>query len=211
MGKLVLLLVAAAWAAVLIPPLLRSRIENRPNNSVSDFRNQLSSLQRAMPSRTVQMRAMARPLVSSPLERPAAAGRPGDTRGARRHSASLRSHGTSQSAQAGRPGYEREPGRRLHGDRQRSHHRPVRAREVSPRDAQKRRRANVLFVLVVATACSLFLALTTETTAVLYLFALSFLALASYVYMLGQSRQRDVEPSAPRSVPRPRERWLDVA
>ena len=51
MAKLVLLLVAAAWAAVLIPPLLRSRIENRPNNSVSDFRDQLSSLQKAMPAR----------------------------------------------------------------------------------------------------------------------------------------------------------------
>ena len=30
MGQLVLLVVAAAWAAVLVPPLLRSRIENRP-------------------------------------------------------------------------------------------------------------------------------------------------------------------------------------
>ena len=76
MGQLVLLVVAAAWAAVLVPPLLRSRIENRPNSSVSDFRNQLSSLQRAMPSRGVAMRSMARPLAPSPLSRPAAAGRP---------------------------------------------------------------------------------------------------------------------------------------
>src|SRR5690349_236751 len=77
MGQLVLLVVAAAWAAVLVPPLLRSRIENRPNSSVSDFRNQLSSLQRAMPTRGVAMRSMARPLAPSPLSRPAAAGRPG--------------------------------------------------------------------------------------------------------------------------------------
>ena len=76
MGQLVLLVVAAAWAAVLVPPLLRSRIENRPNSSVSDFRNQLSSLQRAMPSRGVAMRSMARPLAPSPLSRPAATGRP---------------------------------------------------------------------------------------------------------------------------------------
>ena len=62
MGQLVLLVVAAAWAAVLVPPLLRSRIENRPNSSVTDFRNQLSSLQRAMPSRGVAMRSMSRPL-----------------------------------------------------------------------------------------------------------------------------------------------------
>ena len=76
MGQLVLLVVAAAWAAVLIPPLLRSRIENRPNSSVSDFRNQLSSLQKTVPSRGVTMRTMARPLAPSPLSRPAAPGRP---------------------------------------------------------------------------------------------------------------------------------------
>jgi hypothetical protein len=51
MGKIVLLAVAAAWAAVLIPPLIRSRIENRPNSSVTDFRRQLSTLQRAVPGR----------------------------------------------------------------------------------------------------------------------------------------------------------------
>ena len=39
MGQVVLLVVAAAWAAVLLPPLLRSRLENRPNSSVLDFRN----------------------------------------------------------------------------------------------------------------------------------------------------------------------------
>ena len=44
MGSLVLLVVAAVWVAVLVPPLLRSRLENRPNSSVSDFRDQLSSL-----------------------------------------------------------------------------------------------------------------------------------------------------------------------
>ncbi len=51
MGKIVLLAVAAAWAAVLIPPLIRSRIENRPNSSVTDFRRQLSTLQRTVPTR----------------------------------------------------------------------------------------------------------------------------------------------------------------
>ena len=93
MGQLVLLVVAAAWAAVLIPPLLRSRIENRPNSSVSDFRNQLSSLQRAMPARGVAMRSMARPLAPSPLSRPAATGRPPLRSG-------VRTHGGSQAAKA---------------------------------------------------------------------------------------------------------------
>ena len=92
MGQVILLVVAAAWAAVLIPPLLRSRIENRPNSSVTDFRNQLSSLQKAMPSRAVTMRSMARPLAPSPLSRPAATGRPVLRSGVRTHNgASVRS------------------------------------------------------------------------------------------------------------------------
>ena len=45
MPQLVLLVVAAAWVAVLIPPMLRSRVDNRPNSSVTDFRRQLSTLQ----------------------------------------------------------------------------------------------------------------------------------------------------------------------
>ena len=49
----------------------------------------------------------------------------------------------------------------------------------------------MLFVLVVATACSMFLAATTGSTALLYVFALSFLALCGYVYLLAQLRQRD--------------------
>ncbi len=65
------------------------------------------------------------------------------------------------------------------------------ARQVDPRSDVKRRRTNVLFVLVVATACSMFLAATTGSTALLYVFALSFLSLCGYVYLLAQLRQRD--------------------
>ena len=121
MGQLVLLVVAAAWAAVLIPPLLRSRIENRPNSSVSDFRNQLSSLQRAMPSRGVAMRSMARPLAPSPLSRPAATGRPPLRSGVRTHGGA-----GPTAAAARRPQHPRatapgcttpRPAVRSHGDR----------------------------------------------------------------------------------------------
>ena len=72
MGKIVLLAVAAAWAAVLIPPLIRSRIENRPNSSVTDFRRQLSTLQRAVPARGMApMRSIGRPLTQAPSARSA--------------------------------------------------------------------------------------------------------------------------------------------
>ena len=70
MGKIVLLAVAAAWAAVLIPPLLRSRVDNRPNSSVTDFRRQLSTLQRAVPTRGMApIRSIGRPLAQSPADR----------------------------------------------------------------------------------------------------------------------------------------------
>jgi hypothetical protein len=207
MAKLVLLLIAAAWAAVLIPPLLRSRIENRPNNSVSDFRDQLSSLQKAVPARSVQMR-IGRGLVSSSLERPVAAGRPSDGRTRQRthdgapRQATLRSVSpTARAASSAAPGEPRV--------RTRTHASSV--RHISARELQKRRRANVLFVLVLATGCSLFLAATTEATAAVYGFVLAFLALAGYVYLLGQQRQRDGEERLWRREPRVRDRWLDVA
>ena len=59
------------------------------------------------------------------------------------------------------------------------------------RTAVRRRRSNVLFLLVITTACTLFLAGTTSSTVLLYVFALSFLALCGYVYLLSQLRQRD--------------------
>ncbi len=48
-----------------------------------------------------------------------------------------------------------------------------------------------MFMLVLATACTLFLAATTKSSAMLYVFAISFLALCAYAYMLAQARQRE--------------------
>jgi hypothetical protein len=71
------------------------------------------------------------------------------------------------------------------------HHRQTHmSRPVDPGAAVKRRRMNVLFILVVTTACTMFLAATTSSTTLLYVFALSFLALCGYVYLLAQLRQR---------------------
>jgi hypothetical protein len=203
MGQLVLLVVAAAWAAVLIPPLLRSRLENRPNSSVTDFRNQLSSLQRAMPSRG-GMRTMARPLAPSPLSRPAAPGRPVLRSGVRTHAPARHpAHQSTRSsrAEAASPRlYDASLRNRSHGDRQRTRtHRPVGPgegrRRLSAREAMKRRRANTLFVLVLVSGCSLFLAATTRAESMLYTFVLAFMGLCGYVYLLGQLRQRE-QPSA---------------
>ncbi|TFH17724.1 MAG: hypothetical protein E4H05_06060 [Acidimicrobiales bacterium] len=202
MAKLVLLVVASAWAAVLIPPMLRSRIENRPNSSVTDFRRQLSTLQSTSSPTRGGMRTIGRPLAQSPLQRPAAAGRPGQPTHAHHRQASLHSGVTAAPARSARSIEARsQPQFRTHGDPTGQHHRQTHMdRHASesraqgpdePRSDVRRRRTNVLFMLVISTACTLFLSATTSSTVMLYVFALSFLALCGYVYLLAQIRQRE--------------------
>jgi hypothetical protein len=171
MSKIVLLAVLAAWAAVLIPPLLRSRVENRPNSSVTDFRRQLSTLQRAVPTRTmVPMRSMGRPLAASPLARPAAPGRPGQM------------HRSAAPAVTGQ---------RMHNvtlDRNAGQHRQSHLHKVSQRELVRRRRANIFFMLVLATGVTAFLAATTKANSMVYAFALAFMSLCGYCYKLVQIR-----------------------
>jgi hypothetical protein len=230
MGKIVLLAVAAAWAAVLLPPLLRSRMENRPGSSVTDFRRQLSTLQRAVPTRSMTpMRSMGRPLAPSPLQRPAATGRPGSGQ----YSPFGQSASYGQVGQSGQQGpFQRahapERFERLERGADRSHgeaaytgelqrrydrdHRLVSdardlrdahdshdgrsvgmrhgaVRRTSQREMVRRRRANVLFVLVAFTGATLFLAATTKSSAMVYAFALAFVSLCGYCYKLAQLRQ----------------------
>lgn len=222
MQQLVMLVVAAAWVAVLIPPMLRSRIDNRPNSSVTDFRRQLNRLQSGTQPR-VAARYMGRPLAqSSPLQRQAAAGRPGQ---APARQASLQRHSPTQRSGGGRGGvatlarpatrtvdHANDGGRyRSHGDPTGPQRRPAReqadrnaadrrssgvrpnrsSHAADPTVALKRRRTNVLFMLVVATACTMFLAATTTSSAMLYLFAFCFLGLCGYIYLLAQMRQRE--------------------
>ena len=46
---MVLLILAALWAALLVPPYLRNRAENRPADSIGDFRRKLRVLERSGP------------------------------------------------------------------------------------------------------------------------------------------------------------------
>lgn len=179
MQPVVLLAVAAVWAAVIIPPLLRSRVENRPNSSVTDFRRQLSTLQRAVPTRSmVPMRGMARPLAQAPQRRQAHYGHPGQMHlssglpqpGARQH---------QQASPAGQPGH--------------AGHRQLHLHRVSRRELVRRRRANVLFVLVATVALTGFLAATTHNSPMTYIFALSFVSLCGYCYRLVQIRSLEID------------------
>src|SRR6476646_5698028 len=173
MSKIVLLAVLAAWAAVLIPPLLRSRVENRPNSSVTDFRRQLSTLQRAVPTRTmVPMRSMGRPLAPSPLSRPVAPGRPGQMHRSAAPAVGQRMHATTLD--------------------RRGQHRQSHLHSVSQRELVRRRRANIFFMLVLATGVTSFLAATTKANSMVYAFALSFISLCGYCYKLVQIRSLEV-------------------
>lgn len=81
--------------------------------------------------------------------------------------------------------------RRSHGDPTGGQRRPSNATgEI--RTPAKQRRMNIMFVLVVVTACTLFLAATTGSQVMFYGFALSFLSLFGYIWMLAQARQREV-------------------
>jgi hypothetical protein len=213
------LVVAAAWAAVLLPPLLRSRLENRPNSSVLDFRNQLSSLQRAVPGRGVGVRSMGRSLAPSMLSRPAAPGRPDTRNGARVNGVvSSRMASTSPTARPVRRDARMQEATlrpRQHGDGADPR---LAAGLAGGRAAEaKRRRANVLFLLVLTTVCAGFLAATTDSKAMVYLFAVSMVALGGYIYLLVTVNQqqfggRAAPPryaSAPRSAASPRRRYVD--
>lgn len=185
MNKIVLLAVAAAWAAVLLPPLIRSRLENRPGSSVSDFRRQLSTLQKTVPTRGVTpMRSMARPLTQTAPTRTHAAPR------------------AAMRVQAPAAGYERSAGRdatptgglqrRAEYDPTGGQRRPA-ARVVSRREAVRRRRMNILFLLIASTGLTLFLAATTVSSFWVYAFAFSFVSLCGYVYKLAQLRQYELD------------------
>ena len=183
MPTLVLLAVAAVWAAVIVPPLLRSRVENRPNSSVTDFRRQLSTLQRAVPTRTmVPMRGMARPLTQAPQQRQGMHGHPGQVRRAAgqqpgrqaMQGATLRSHGNVPADQT-------------------AGHRTMHLHKVSQREMVRRRRANVLFVLVVTVGITGFLAASTHASAMVYAFAFSFVSLCGYCYKLVQIRNSEMD------------------
>ena len=63
---MLLLILAVAWAAVLVPPYLRARAEGRPADSIGSFRKQLRVLQRTAPTvvapaNTMRTRTMAVP------------------------------------------------------------------------------------------------------------------------------------------------------
>lgn len=189
MGTLILLIVGAAWMAVLLPPLFRSRFESFTTSSVSDFRRTLHTLQRTQ-SRLgghSSMRAMARPLApDSHARRPRQLPAPmfDDSPFADRRELVER-----------RP----RPVREYRDDRDFTEfddefdampRRSARPRATG-RAAIRRRRQNTVNTLAGVTSVTLFLALTTGNGMMLWMFGLSAIALVVYCYMLVQIRNAE--------------------
>ncbi|MFM7536283.1 MAG: hypothetical protein ACKO91_10915 [Acidimicrobiales bacterium] len=76
MTKLLLVVIAVMWIVVLVPPLLRSRSDARPGDSIVSFRRQLTTLQRSAPfagrpsgGHVTVGQGSARPLSAAPSAR----------------------------------------------------------------------------------------------------------------------------------------------
>ncbi|MGA1361655.1 MAG: hypothetical protein ACO36A_01900 [Ilumatobacteraceae bacterium] len=182
---MILLVVGAAWMAVLLPPLMRSRFDGGHLSSVSDFRRQLHTLQRTQaPRAQAPMRSMARPLAPSP--RPAARAQ---YRGApARPQVERRPHLVAvENLPASEPRHRRSH----HTGSLPRHHVAAEQMYLSPREIVRRRRTNVLFGLVALNGLSLFLAFTTGSTAMVYVFAVAAVALVGYCYTLVQIRNQE--------------------
>jgi len=165
-SSVILLVVGAAWLAVLLPPLIRSRIHGSPTNTVTNFRRQLNTLESAggrQPGR--QLRSMSRPLVSAP-ERPGA-------RGSRVMREPNRFGGMTGAL-------VRPEGSRRHRS----------SMMVSERELLRRRRQNIVVSLATTVLVSFFLAVTSGSRMFFYIFAIALLATCTYCYLLVQMRIR---------------------
>ncbi len=179
---MVVVILAAMWVLVLVPPLLRSRSEGRPSTSVGSFRHQLATLSRTGPGSRAARRSLSRSVV--PMHVP---GRPApgvDGRQVRgpvspyyddHEYDDLAGHGYAPSAprsRVGRPvpmGYSVRSGRA----------------EV------RRRRQNVLFALLAAAVVTALGAFGLGIRALIAVHLLVDALLVFYVYLLVQLRRAE--------------------
>ena len=164
MSKLILIIVGAAWLAVLLPPMVRAKLHGSPSNSVSNFRRQLNSLESSGGrSQQGQLRNMARPLVPSQQYRGA----------------------TARTSRPQQGALSNLTGALIRPEGVRHHRAPA---LLNPQAMVRQRRQNLVVGMAVVTGISLFLAFTTGSSAFVYLFTVSLLALCGYCYVLVQLR-----------------------
>lgn len=174
MKPLVLLILAVVWGVALIPPLLRSRSELRPNSSVASFRRTLSDMSR-IPGRN-GTRGMVNP--ASPVR--AFRASPGQPSAPARPAREV-----SRLAPGRYPTYGYAPGL---------------ARARANRAAMIRRRQNVLFTLVTAVVVSGIVGFALGIVVARTAFFVCLILLSLYVWMLATLRRNEEMRSAQRYV-----------
>ena len=173
MKPLVLLILAVVWGVALIPPLLRSRSELRPNSSVASFRRTLSDMSR-IPGRN-GTRGMVNP--ASPVR--AFRASPGQP------SSPVR--GVPRTGSVSYPTYS-------------TGYAPGAARARANRAAMIRRRQNVLFTLVTAVVVSGIVGFALGMAVARTAFFVCLVLLSLYVWLLATLRRNEEMRSAQRYV-----------
>lgn len=181
MQKVVLLVVGAVWLAVLVPPLLRSRGDSRPNSSVDHFRRHLSILQKTAPSRMHSMQSMARPLAGTrpgqadPYAKAALRRPPTDPR--------LRRVNYDATRRTGEDDHTAQLQRR------------VEARPHNRHEMQRQRREQMVRILFFLSVTTAILAMLAKSPMLVYACAFFTLSLIGYCAMLLRIR-RDADLNA---------------
>jgi hypothetical protein len=175
MKPLVLLILAVVWGVALIPPLLRSRSELRPNSSVASFRRTLSDMSRIP-------------------------GRPG-SRGVANPASPVRAFRASPGhPQAPAPAHPQAVARFSAGRYPTYGYAPGVARARANRAAMIRRRQNVLFTLVTAVVVSGIVGFALGMAIAKTAFFVCLVLLSIYVWMLATLRRNEELRSAQRYV-----------
>jgi hypothetical protein len=182
---LVVVILAAMWVLVLVPPLLRSRSEGRPSTSIGSFRHQLATLSRTGHEPRAVVRPINRGVV--PMHAPVGVRRPGGP------GAGMPFQGQALQYQGGYDDY-RGPSAGYGGP-------PMRARSSRPapigysartsRSDVRRRRQNVLFGLVAAAAVTALGGFGLGISALVGVNLLVDAVLVFYVYLLVQLRRAE--------------------
>lgn len=193
MQKLIVLVVGAVWLAVLLPPMLRSRGEGRPNSSVDHFRRNLAVLQKSAPARVHPLQSMSRPLAGSRPGLPGAPGARQSMQGAYARAA-MRRNPTDPRLR--RSGFDQQRAFDSHEQfDERDHSAPLqrrsdaRSQRPSHREARRRKREQIVRILVTLSAASAILAALSHSTKLVYLCAVCILTLLGYCAMLLRMRR----------------------
>lgn len=187
---MVLVILAVMWVLVLVPPLLRSRTDGRPNTSISSFQRQLRTLQRTggYPSRGTVTYLRSAQQQSRPGAYPRQA--PGyyedDGYG---HRYDDGGYGYDDGGYDRPPARQYQPAYRQPSPRTMTQARRPAATSSYQREALRRRRQNVLFTLMGSTFVTAVIAFGMNVPALRWLFVLSAGALVVYVLLLVQLRR----------------------